>query len=463
MSLPEAGVGIAMGKTAQTAAPASQVRMAEIISALSYALDLTEGQPLGHSVDTCILGMRLADELRLSEKQKADLYYALLLKDAGCSSNASRMCQIFEADERRAKFEVKTTDWTRVNLESLVYLFHNVAPTRFLVKRMWKTLGIALHREEQSQALFSMRCERGAQVARKIGFSEETAQAIHSLDEHWDGSGYPDKLRGDQIPLFAQIACLCQTLEVCARTQGRAAAFATLDKRSGRWFNPELVQAAKKLETNTALWAGLQSRDTATQMVQELDPGETVIADESRLDNICEAFGEVIDAKSPFTQRHSVGVATMAVRIAAQIGISQVAKVMCRRAALLHDLGKLGVPNTILDKPGKLNEAEWEVIRMHPLNTLRILERIACFSELAFVASAHHEKLDGSGYALGLKAAELPLTARIIAISDIYDALASRRPYRDALPIDEVVYIMSKDVPHRLDGLCFEAMLQVLH
>jgi HD-GYP domain-containing protein (c-di-GMP phosphodiesterase class II) len=436
--------------------------MADIISALSYALDLTEGQPLGHSIDTCILGMRLAAELSLSTEQRGNLYYALLLKDAGCSSNASRMCQIFGSDERQAKLEVKTTDWTRVSGESLSYLLHNVAPERSPFVRMWRILGIALHRETQSQALFTTRCERGADVARKIGFSEETAQAIRSLDEHWDGHGYPDKLRGNQIPLFAQIAGLCQTLEVYARTHGRRAAFDILEKRSGKWFNPELVRVAKKLESDDALWEALRLREIASEMVQDLDPGAAVVADEPRLDNICEAFGEVIDAKSPFTQSHSKGVAAMAVQIAERLGVSGRSKVMCRRAALLHDLGKLGVPNTILDKPGKLDALEWEVIRMHPLNTQRILEKISCFSELAFVAGAHHEKLDGSGYPHGLKAEDLPLTARIIAVADIYDALAARRPYRDALPIDQVVDLMSKDVPHRLDPVCFDAMVRAL-
>jgi HD-GYP domain-containing protein (c-di-GMP phosphodiesterase class II) len=152
----------------------------------------------------------------------------------------------------------------------------------------------------------------------------------------------------------------------------------------------------------------------------------------------------------------------MAVRMAGALGLTEADTVMCRRSALLHDMGKLGVPNTILDKPGKLTDDEWKIVRMHPLDTFRILERIPCFKELAFVASSHHEKLDGSGYALGLKADDLPLVSRLVAVADIFDALAAERPYRKAIPIEEVVRIMGEEVPHRLDATCFEAMLRSL-
>ena len=110
-----------------TEAPSS-IRLSEIISALSYALDLTEGQPMGHSVRACMIGMRLAQQIGLSADEQADLYYALLLKDAGCSSNASRLFHILNADEIRAKGDVKTTDWTRVGWESLHYALTHVAP-----------------------------------------------------------------------------------------------------------------------------------------------------------------------------------------------------------------------------------------------------------------------------------------------------------------------------------------------
>jgi putative nucleotidyltransferase with HDIG domain len=258
--------------------------------------------------------------------------------------------------------------------------------------------------------------------------------------------------------LFAQIANLCQTLEVFAYVHERSTAFDVLAQRSGTWFSPELVRAAKELENDEDMWAGLETRASALSLVRKLEPGRSVVADEPRLDSICEAFGEIIDAKSPFTQKHSKNVAIAAVAMASNLGLSQDEVTICRRAALLHDLGKLGVPNTILDKPAKLDPQEWEVIRMHPLYTQEILQRIPHFQDLAAVASSHHEKLDGSGYHLGVGADQLSLPARIIAVADIYDALVSERPYRKALETEEVLQIISRDVPHRLDASCFEAL-----
>src|SRR5215467_11404984 len=117
---------VARGYIARDRSPQT-LRVSEMISALSYALDLTEGQPMGHSVRACMMGMRIGKQIGLGTADLADLYYALLLKDAGCSSNASRLFHTLNADEIRAKGDVKTTDWTRVGWESLQYAVTHVA------------------------------------------------------------------------------------------------------------------------------------------------------------------------------------------------------------------------------------------------------------------------------------------------------------------------------------------------
>src|SRR3984957_6456500 len=121
---------------AKTRQAAPDVRLSQIISALSYALDLAEGRPMGHSVRSCILGMRLAEHIGVSTADRADLFYALLLKDAGCSSNASKLFHIVAADEIRAKRDVKLTDWTRVGWESLQYALTHVATGAPFLERM---------------------------------------------------------------------------------------------------------------------------------------------------------------------------------------------------------------------------------------------------------------------------------------------------------------------------------------
>lgn len=435
--------------------------MSGIISALSYALDLTEGQPMGHSVRTCIIGMRLAKYLGLPMSEQGDLYYSLLLKDAGCSSNSSRLFHILSADEIRAKRDVKLTDWTRVGWESLQYALTHVATGAPFLQRVRTLVTVAAQQQESSCDLVKIRCERGASVARRMGFPESVAKAIHSLDEHWNGKGYPDGLSGRDIPLFARILNLAQTLDVFRVNRGADAAVEVASRRNKRWFDPELVQAVVTLSKSGSLWAGLDSIQILDQ-VAEMEPEERRMdLTEGRLDQVCLAFAEVIDAKSPFTYRHSNGVADAAVAIARRLGSSDSDLAFLHRAALLHDVGKLGVSNSILEKPAKLTAEEWGIMKKHPYHSREILRRIAGFEDLSEIAASHHEKLDGSGYYRRLDADQMPLSARILVVADIFDALSAKRPYRDALPLETVLGMLKKDAPHALDARCVEALVDV--
>ena len=437
----------------------SSIRLSEIISALSYALDLTEGQPMGHSVRACMIGMRLARQIRLSPDEQADLYYTLLLKDAGCSSNASRLFHILSADEIQAKGDVKTTDWTRVGWESLNYALTHVATGMPFLERMHKLLQVAVNHRQNSSALVKIRCERGASIAMQLGFSNAVAEGIHSLDEHWDGRGYPARLRKSEISMFSRIANLAQTLDVFHTARGSSAALEAAQNRRGRWFDPDLVKAALSLAKSGKLWEGLESGYLARNVAMLEPEHRRITADEETIDKICIAFAEIIDAKSPFTYRHSTGVADAAVEIAQWFGMSEKSIRDLRRAALLHDIGKLSVPNSILEKPGKLTPQEWEIVKAHPYYTFEILNRIPGFEKLSEDAAAHHEKLDGSGYWRGLHADKLSRFARIIAVADIFDALHAKRPYRDELPLDTVFKMLRSDTPHELDLPCVEALI----
>jgi len=211
------------------------IRVSEILSALSYALDLTEGQPMGHSVRACIIGMRLAHQIGLPAAERGDLYYSLLLKDAGCSSNSSRLFHIVTADEIKAKRDVKLTDWTRVGWESLHYALTHVATGLPFLQRVRRLFQVAATQQQDSCALVKIRCERGADIAKQLGFSDGVVSGIYSLDEHWNGHGYPDGLRKDEIPLFSRIANLSQTLEVFHNERGPSAALDAARRQNGNF------------------------------------------------------------------------------------------------------------------------------------------------------------------------------------------------------------------------------------
>ena len=437
--------------------PQGTLHLRDVVSALSVALDLTEGQPMGHSIRSCILGMRIAAEMQLPPQDCSDLYYALLLKDSGCSTNSARLHSIMGSDDIQAKAEVKFEDWTKVSLSGLRYLLRNVLPEAPFPTRLLRIAKVAIRLRRNNAELIGTRCERGAEIARTIGLSEKTAEAIRSLDEHWDGGGYPESRTKDEIPLLSRIMNVSQTLDVFALRSGSRAAIKAVEQRSEQWFDPEIVRVVRGFERDAELWRVVQG-PKARDQVMLMEPGAGLPASPERIDSVCQAFAQIIDAKSPFTFSHSLGVADASIAIAYELGLSKTTVTMIRRAALLHDLGKLSVSNAILEKPGKLTPSEWEIVRKHPAYTRTILGNIRGFEELANVAGAHHEKLDGTGYPDGIDRSRLPLTARIIAVADVFQALTEKRPYRDNLPLELVFEIIDRDTPVRLDRDCVAAL-----
>jgi HD-GYP domain-containing protein (c-di-GMP phosphodiesterase class II) len=419
----------------------SAFRTSEILSALSCALDITEGQPPGHAVRTCLIGMRLADRVGVPREDRGALFYALLLKDLGCSSNAARLCSLFGADDRALKREHKLTDWSRSG-PSLAYALRNAVPDASPMGRAFRVASMAFKEKGSGREMSRTRCDRGADIAAMLGFSQATREAIRTLDEHWDGHGMPEGLSGTAIPLLGRIVGLAQSVEVFTAGFGVDAGITIAIQRRGRWFDPALVDALVSLAEDDDFWAQVVGRSPERHLAALEPEDEILIADEERLDDIARAFARVIDAKSPFTYLHSERVADLAVTIGRRLHFDEADLKDLRRAGLLHDIGKLGVSTLILDKPDRLTERERAEIRVHPAYTQRILERVTAFAGIVEIASAHHERLDGKGYHLGLPAERLTPMSRALAVADVYEALTADRPYRRGLPRNEAVAIL---------------------
>lgn len=437
------------------------VRVSELLSALSFALDLTEGQPFGHSLRTCLIGMRLAELLDLPLQQRRDLYYALLLKDVGCSSNAARVYELFGGDERVAKNDLKRVDWANY-LKAARYALAHASPGAGWLERAKRVVAVANAGPRAALELVEARCTSGTKIVSQLGFGPAVAHAVATLDEHWDGRGYPRGLRGQEIPMNARVMGLAQTVEVFAAIDGARAGIDVARRRRGSWFDPMLVTALERMERDIARWCALNDWELQ-EAVHAVEPGDaSLLAGPGTLDRIALGFASVVDAKSPFTANHSMRVTEIALDMARALGFGDADIGELRRAALLHDLGKLSVSNAILDKPAPLSAQEWEVMRLHPYYTQRILDRISGFEDLAFVASSHHERLDGRGYFRGLRGGQLPLGARVLAVADIYEALTSDRPYRPALPEETALKIMGRDCEIGICVDCFEALGRVI-
>lgn len=436
------------------------LKLSELIGALSHALDMTEGQPPGHCVRCCWIGVHIGRDIGLDESSLWELYYTLLLKDLGCSSNAARICELYLADDHRFKHDFKRVDGSLPQV--LNFVLRHTGLKAGLAERFRAILTIFRDGDRIAQELIQTRCQRGADIARQLRFSERVAMGVHALDEHWNGGGRPDRLAGEAIPLFARIALLAQVVDVFHTADGSAAALAEAEARAGSWFDPALVAALGRVAADPAFWAML-SDPQLDAAVFALEPGRVEVAlDDDYLDEIAAAFGRVVDAKSPYTSGHSARVALYTDMVAEAMGLSAERRRWLKRGALLHDVGKLGVSNAILDKPGKLDADEWAAVQLHAAHTETILMRIPAFAELARISGAHHERLDGGGYPRGLTAESIPLETRIITTADIFDAITAERPYRGAVPIPKTLEIMAENVGTAIDPACFEALKAAL-
>ncbi|WP_237061045.1 HD-GYP domain-containing protein [Loktanella sp. M215] len=439
-----------------TSGHASALRLADILGPLSHALDLTEGQAPGHCIRCCHIGTRIGEMMGLNDAEMDDLYYTLLLKDLGCSSNAARICELYLADDLSFKRDFKSIDGSLS--AALRFVFAKTGLESGLTERIGAIINILRNGGEIVDDLIETRCHRGADIAARMRFSTAVQDGVRCLDEHWDGGGRPAGLAGEAIPLNARIALLSQVVDIFHSSGGRAAALLEVQRRAGSWFDPDLVSTFTRLAADPGFWADLTSPFLQSLVLSQPSGHRLAVVDAGYLDDIAQAFADVIDAKSNFTADHSRRVTFYADIIAEQMGHDPAGRRWLRRGALLHDLGKLGISNQILDKAGKLDSSEWTAIRQHPDTGADILSNIAVFGDIAPLARDHHERLDGKGYPSGCDGDSLPLSTRIVTVADVFDALSAKRPYRAAMPIAEVFTILDRDRSTAFDPDCIDAL-----
>ncbi len=434
----------------------SSVGLTTILAGLSHALDLTEGHPRGHAERACRIAQSLAAVIGLDDETRCDLVHATLLKDAGCSSNALRVYELFGGPEHGVKRAVWERDWRNYG-EQLRYALQWTERGGSPVRRFRKLATLAAVGPQGARELFQIRCARGAEIARRIGCGPHVAQAIHDMDEHWDGGGHPRGLRGPEIPLLARVMGLAQVMEIFWGLGGPAGAIGVARSRCHTWFDPDLVRAAEAISGDTSLWEDLFAPDLCSRILAQMPEGRGVPIDDERLDMVSAAFAMIIDGKSPYTFDHSTRVADYAVSIGRQMSMTAAQLRRLRRAGLVHDLGKLTVPNSILEYPGKLDDAQWRLVRQHPGFTFDVLARVPVLEELALDAASHHERIDGRGYHRGLTGQHLSTSARILAVADVMDALAADRPYRAGLSPERVLGIITEDAGTHFCPACVDA------
>jgi HD-GYP domain-containing protein (c-di-GMP phosphodiesterase class II) len=279
---------------------------------------------------------------------------------------------------------------------------------------------------------------------------------MRQIFARWDGKGEPG-LKGDEIALAVRLVQVADIVEAHRSAGGVEPALAVARKRAGGQFDPAVVAAFER--NADELLDGLDAATTWDAVV-DAEPTPTGPIAEAELDEALTVIADFADIKSPYFRGHSRGVAALANDTATQLGLAPRDIATARRAGLVHDLGRTGVPNSIWDKPGLLTEPERERVRLHPYYTERALARPAALARLGVVAGAHHERLDGSGYHRGLAGSTLAPTARVLAAADAYHAMTEPRPHRPALDPSDAAEQLRRDArAGRLDGEVADAVL----
>ncbi|MGO4680383.1 HD domain-containing phosphohydrolase [Microbacterium sp. 2MCAF23] len=419
----------------------------EMIAAVSVAIDLGLGQPAEHMMRAALLADRLAARLGLDDGQRGTAYQATLLMWIGCTADSQEYARWF-GDDIAVRSASYLVDWS--GLPFLRFLVEHVAEGRSPVRRAATLAELMIDSRGRLGALLHSHCLSAALLAERLGLPRAVQEAVSAAFERYDGRGLPRGLAGEEIPIAMRIAQLADTAEVHDRLGGAEAAVRMARERRGGQFDPLIVDA---FTADAAALLDIPHGSAAWRAALECAPDRDDVLHGDALDAAVAAIGDFADLKCPFLLGHSRGVAEIVGAAAREIGVPADEVATLRRAAHLHDIGRLGVSNLIWSKPDVLDDGDWERVRMHPYLGGRVLARIPGLAAESALVRAHHEHLDGSGYPAGVPGTSLTRSDRLLAAAVAFRAAIEPRPYRAALEPGEAIERLRRRVAAgHLDG-----------
>ena len=439
------------------AEPAVQtgIRLAELLAALSLATDLGMGQPVEHILRQCLISLRLAQLMGLDETDRAVVYYASLIGWVGCHVDAYEQAKWF-GDDTALKTDFRRVDFSNAAAAPL-FMIRHLGAGRPLAERARLGLAFLGEGRRAAEAMLTNHWLAADGLAARLGLAQRVRDSVEQTFERWDGRGVPRGITGEQMLVTSRLVTLADVVEVYHRAAGTDAAIAVARQRRGTQFDPAIVDLF--VSRAAAVFAGLDEVSNWAAVI-DAEPALAIRLSDAEFDGALEAIADFTDVKSPYTIGHSRGVADLAAAAARVAGMDGQSATLVRRAGLVHDLGRLGVPNTVWDKKGALTHAETERVRLHPYLTERVLASSAALAPLAAIAVQHHERLDGSGYPRGLAGTALSPEGRLLAVADCYRARTEPRPHRAAAAADEAAAQLNAEArAGRLDGAAVEAVL----
>ncbi len=389
----------------------------ELITALALVLDLEEGKVLYHSWRVAVVSTMLADDIL--PEQKSDVFIAGLLHDVGAMSLHDHIIRYPSLSEQVRNPIIRT---------------HTIV---------------------------------GAQVVSDLPGFATAPSLILDHHEYWNGHGYPRSKQGEEIIAGAQLIRVADTFDAMLRAAPNKTLSEVLGKMENRVdkeFKKSIFSSMKKIMSGNGFFQEIIDIPKLTSLLFRLRDEISVEGIEEKMDVMgiaLSVFGQVIDAKHAYTFGHSRRVSKYSLLIAIGMNLPHDEVTKIKWAGLVHDIGKVAVPSSILDNAEALSEEDYVLIKKHSAFTEEILETVSCMNDIAPIAGAHHERFDGNGYHHMLKGNGIPLGARILAVADTFDSLTSMRGYRSARTIPDAIIEIKKHSNTQFDPDVVEAAVAI--
>jgi HD-GYP domain-containing protein (c-di-GMP phosphodiesterase class II) len=410
--------------------------------------------PIEHALRSCWLSVRAAEELGLGATDRSAVYHTALLRFVGCTSDAAETAVLAGGDD--LAFNASMAPMFNAEPGALNrYFLRHLAEDLPLHRRVGR-LAAALSDPKAGDRSLRGHCEVAERLGARLGMADAVTRSLAHAYERWDGEGLPDGLAGDAIPVPTRIAVVARDVEIWVRLADWPTTVDVLRRRRGHAYDPAVVDV---LVGHGRRWLDEIGHDPCAAVLAA-EPEPVVVIDRAGFDAALTAVADFVDIKSTWTRGHSRGVARLVDDAARAAGSAEEGRALVRSAALVHDVGSVGVANGIWDTPGPLTSHQLERVRMHTYLTERILEHCELLAPLAAVASRHHERGDGSGYHRGETADQLADGAPLLAAADAYHAMTEARPHRPARSRDEAAAEIRREVDDgRLDRAAADAVL----
>ena len=430
--------------------------LGELLAAVSLATDLAHDVPAESALRDAVLAVELARLAGWSEAELSDVFYLALLYHIGCTGAVAAQSRLGAGDDvtvRRWMSEVDYADRPQMFRVAATRL----APTWGGPTNWAPAMAAFATAERDLPGALASTAEAAVRLSQRLGASPRVTESLSHAHGRWDGRVFPLLPSGEGLSAAARLVHLVHVAQTYHQMAGAEAADDVVRRRSGAEFDPELARLW--LQNSHDLLRSVPP-DSVWEQALFTEPEPRRRVSPAHLDDVCSALADFVDLASPFTAGHSARVARLAEAAALNVGFDADDVANMRRAGQVHDIGMVSVPNRIWITRRPLNPAEWERVRLHPYHTQRILSLAAPLRSVASVAGLHHERLDGSGYHRGLAAAAVPLSARLLAASEVYESMMEPRAWRPVLAPKEAARQLRDDVAAgRLDARAVDAVL----